>query len=301
MGAVVLLQSMTGFGESRNQRDGLAVVVEVRTINNRYFKLSVRASEGYASLDPLVESEVRALVNRGTVQVNIRVDRQRSTEDYKINVEVLDRYRRQIEFLREQWRYPDGKTPSLESLLPLPGVVDDVSGACVDAAGDWPFIQQVLKVALENLGQMRREEGLAMAADLAANCRAAAACLGRIEQRAPSVVEDYRGRLLDRLKRTLKEAEIQLSPADLIKEVALFADRSDISEEIVRLKCHLEQFQTIMELPESSGRKLDFLTQEMFRETNTIGSKANDTEIAREVIEIKAIVERIREMIQNIE
>ena len=136
---------------------------------------------------------------------------------------------------------------------------------------------------------------------LVANCRTAAASLDQIERRAPLVVEEYRGRLFERLKRTLAEVDVTLDPAEVIKEVSLFADRSDISEEIVRLRSHLEQFLASMELPESSGRKLDFLTQEMFREANTIGSKANDVEIARHVIEIKTAVERIREMIQNIE
>jgi uncharacterized protein (TIGR00255 family) len=148
---------------------------------------------------------------------------------------------------------------------------------------------------------MRREEGLAMATDLAANCRAAVASLDRVERRAPLVIDEYRSRLFDRLKRTLAELNVVLQPADVIKEVGLFADRSDISEEIVRLRSHLEQFQATMALPESSGRKLDFLTQEMFREANTIGSKANDVEIAKHVIEIKTSIERIREMIQNVE
>lgn len=140
-----------------------------------------------------------------------------------------------------------------------------------------------------------------MAADLTVNCRAVAASLGQIERRAPLVVEDYRNRLFERLKRTLAELNVSLEPADVIKEVSVFADRSDISEEIVRLRSHLEQFQASMNLPDSAGRKLDFLTQEMNRETNTIGSKANDVEIARCVIEIKTAIERIREMIQNIE
>ena len=122
-----------------------------------------------------------------------------------------------------------------------------------------------------------------------------------IEQRAPMVVDAYRERLVERLKKTLTQYDVVLDPADVIREVSLFADRGDISEEIVRLRSHLEQFDTMLELPESSGRKIEFLTQEMLRETNTIGSKANDIEISRHVIEIKAAMERIREMIQNIE
>jgi uncharacterized protein (TIGR00255 family) len=296
-----VLQSMTGFGEAHTQQDGLAVAVEIRTINNRFFKLTVRTTEGYASLEPLIESELRNAVHRGTIQVNVRVDRKRSPDDYRINVDVLDRYRRQLRDLMAQWQHTVAPDPSLEALLPLPGVVDDASGEAIDAMTDWPVIENTLRAALENLSRMRSEEGRAMATDLAANCRAAAASLDQIERRAPKVVEDYRNRLFERLKRTLSELGVVLEPSDVIKEVGLFTDRSDVSEEIVRLRSHLEQFQAVMELPESSGRKLDFLTQEMFREANTIGSKANDVEIAQHVIDIKTTVERIREMIQNIE
>lgn len=295
-----MLQSMTGFGEAHSQQDGLAVAVEIRTINNRFFKLSVRASEGYGSLDSAVETVVREAIHRGTIQVNIRIDRRRSPDDFKINAEVLERYRQQLVELSRKWQCKNTE-PSLEALLPLPGVVDDASGVAVDAAADWPMIETTLKSALENLGRMRSDEGRAMAADLMQNCRSVAESLDRIERRAPMVVEDYRTRLFDRLKRTLGELGVHLEPGDVIREVGLFTDRSDISEEIVRLRSHLVQFQETINLPESAGRKLDFLTQEMFRETNTIGSKANDVEIARHVIEIKTAVERIREMIQNIE
>jgi uncharacterized protein (TIGR00255 family) len=295
-----VLQSMTGFGEAHSEQDGLAVAVEIRAINNRYFKLSVRTTEGYAALEPLVEGEVRRAVHRGTIQVNLRLDRKRSPEDYRINLDVLERYRRQLECLHQGPNHV-AQPASLEALLPLPGVVDDASGQAVDATADWPIVQRTVQAALKNLGRMRTDEGLAMATDLTANCRAAAASLDQVERRAPLVIDEYRSRLFDRLKRTLAELNVALEPGDVIKEVGLFADRSDISEEIVRLRSHLEQFQTTMELPESSGRKLDFLTQEMFREANTIGSKGNDVEIAKHVIEIKTSIERIREMIQNVE
>jgi uncharacterized protein (TIGR00255 family) len=148
---------------------------------------------------------------------------------------------------------------------------------------------------------MRQEEGAAMAADLTANARAIAAELSAVERRAPQVVEAYRARLLDRLKGLLADLGVQIQPADVVREVGIFAERSDISEEIVRLKSHLEQFATVMAERDSQGRKLDFVIQEMFRETNTIGSKANDAEIARHVIEMKTAIERMREMIQNVE
>jgi uncharacterized protein (TIGR00255 family) len=290
---------MTGFGEAHRQTDGLAVVVEVRTINNRYFKLTLKCGEGYSLLEPDIEGVVRQQIRRGTVQVMLRVDRVRGSEDYQLNQAVLSNYRRQIEQLSERWQI--GELVPLAQLLLLPGVVIENPTSPAEAEEEWPLVREALVAAMENLAHMRAEEGRAMAADLRANCQAITGELKQIEERAPLVVEAYRSRLADRLQSTLAEFAVTLDPADLIKEVGLFAERSDISEEIVRLRSHLEQFDSIMELPESSGRKLEFLTQEMFRETNTIGSKANDVQIARHVIEIKASIERIREMIQNVE
>ena len=175
------------------------MAVEIRTINNRFFKLSVRTTEGYASLEPLVESEVRRAVHRGTIQVNVRVDRKRSPEDYRINVDVLDRYRRQLESLQRQWDV--ARPVSFEALLPLPGVVDDASGEAVDATADWPVIQRTLQKAMENLGRMRGEEGRTMAADLAANCKTVAASPTRSVAGLPLTVEEC-SRLFDRLKQT---------------------------------------------------------------------------------------------------
>lgn len=296
-----MLLSMTGFGESHCQKDGMTVSVEVRTINSRYLKVSTRISEGYAALEPMVEGVVRQQVRRATAQVNIRIQHTHSPDDYQINVAVLEGYRRQLDVLAQRWNLKAQDTVSLASLLPLPGVVSEESQATVDVSACWPIVQQTLEAALANLDRMRGDEGRAMAADLEANCRAISASLELIAVRSPVVVDNYRTRLQERLKRALGELSITLEEADILKEVSLFADRSDISEEIVRLRSHLEQFATIMQAAESSGRKLEFLTQEMVREANTIGSKANDVEIARHVIEIKTAVERIREMIQNVE
>ena len=290
---------MTGFGEAHSQQDGLAVAVEVRAINSRFFKLSVRATEGYASLEPHIEEIARQNIRRGTVQVNLRVDRLRSCQDFRINSDVLSGYRDQLTALYRKWE--QSATVSLEALLPLPGVVNDQSMILFSPEDDWPAISKVLQAALQNLAHMRVREGQAMANDLSANCRAIAAGVEEILRRAPLVLDAYRTRMEDRLNKVLAEYKVTLDPADIIREVSLYADRADISEEIVRLKSHLEQFDSIMQLPESSGRKLEFLTQELFREANTIGSKASDVEIAKQVIEIKTAIERIREMIQNVE
>ena len=140
-----------------------------------------------------------------------------------------------------------------------------------------------------------------MAKDLQANCQSIGEMLGQIEVLAPKVIDAYEQRLTDRLKQIQEKHQLDLQPAEIIREVGLFADRCDVSEEVVRIRSHLEQFAAIMKDEQSNGRKLDFLTQELFREANTIGSKANDAEIARHVVEIKTIVERIREMVQNVE
>ena len=290
---------MTGYGEAHRQEAGLAIAVEVRTINSRYFKLSVRAGETYAVLEPDIEALVRQHVKRGTIQVNLRIDRGRRSEDYQLNAVALAAYREQLEKLHAEWHI--GEPVTLERLLVLPGVVEDHVPDERELADEWPVISQTVEAALTQLAEMRRVEGAAMAADLRANTGQIATALEAVATRAPLVVEGYRNRLEERLRKLLADYQLTLDPSDLLREVSLFAERSDISEEVVRLRSHLEQFDAALDLAESSGRKLEFVIQEMHRETNTIGSKANDVEIARHVIEIKTAIERIREMIQNVE
>jgi len=294
-----MLLSMTGFGEARSHTDSLTVAVEVRCINSRYVKISTRMTEGFAVLEARVESAVRKRVRRGTIQVNVRVDRLHAPDDYRVNAEVLKAYRSQLEAVARL--LGSEETVRLESLLMLPGVVSEDADHDADAEQHWPAIEQTLSTALTQLDRMRSEEGRAMAADLRANCLAASASLAEVERRAPLVIENYRERLRERLSKSLAGHGVSIDVSELLREVSLFADRSDISEEMVRLRSHLEQFLATMEEPASAGRMLEFLTQEMVRESNTIGSKANDVEIARYVIEIKTAIERIREMIQNVE
>jgi len=295
----VSLLSMTGHGEARRHQDGVRVTVEVRTVNNRFLKVSLRISEGFASLESLIEAAVRNQLRRGSVSVSVRIERESSPDDFRLDPVVLDSYYRQLQEVakRESWS-PDIR---IESLLALPGVVAENSSRRADADAVWPVIEGALIEALENLSRMRAEEGAAMGCDLHANCQAIDADLGRIQQRSPLVIEAYRKRLRERLNKLLEEFALELQAADIVREVGLFTDRSDISEEIVRLRTHLQQFETVARREPNSGRKLEFLIQEMLRETNTIGSKANDAEIAHHVVEIKTAIERMREMIQNIE
>jgi uncharacterized protein (TIGR00255 family) len=295
-----VLVSMTGFGEARHQMVGMAVAVEIRTINSRHFKLSYRSTEGYASLEADIEGVVREMIRRGTVQVDLRVDRQASVDDYRINTALLESYRAQLAaFAGEHGGL--GEPVRLESLLPLPGVTVERARTDYDPHEDWPAIEPVIREALTAVAAMRAEEGVALAADLTANGRTVDAMLGEIAQRAPGVARSYQERLAQRVNQALAEFGVTVQPADLVREVSLFVDRSDISEEVVRLRSHLQQFADALDLPEGSGRKLEFITQEMGREINTIGSKANDAEISRLVVEVKSALERIREQIQNVE
>jgi uncharacterized protein (TIGR00255 family) len=294
-----LLLSMTGHGEAHRHADGLSVAVEIRTVNNRYFKLNLRMTEGYAPLESHIENLLRQQIRRGTLQVNLRIDREPRPEDYRIDPVVLSGYLKQLESALGSSVSRDAG--QLAPLLALPGVVHEPTAEIDEIESQWPRIEGVIRAALDHLTKMRIDEGRSMAADLAVNVRAIAGELAKIEVRAPLVVEAYRVRLGEKIAKLMAEAGVRAEAADMIREVGIFAERSDISEEIVRLRSHLEQFDAVMGAEESQGRKLEFLTQEMFRETNTIGSKANDAEIARHVIEIKTAIERMREMIQNVE
>ncbi|WP_435016919.1 YicC/YloC family endoribonuclease [Tundrisphaera sp. TA3] len=303
-----MLLSMTGFGEARLQDDHWSVGVEVRSVNNRHLKLNAKISEPYGSLEPELERLVRESVRRGTVQLSLRVERPRRPEDYRLNLVALKSYRSQLaEFLGPN--PPTGATgpgsdhPSVDlaALLGLPGVVEERKPAIADPREDWPRLAGAVSEAIAKLQQSRAEEGRAMADELLSLGRAAAAQLDRIAERAPEVVVAYERRLTERVQALIQNQGVVVEPKDLIREVAIFAERADIAEEITRLRAHFAQFVEVIGEPESAGRKLEFVVQEMGRETNTIGSKANDLEISRGVVEIKGLLEKIRELIQNVE
>jgi uncharacterized protein (TIGR00255 family) len=292
---------MTGYGEAHHQSDALTLAIELRALNNRYLKVSVRAAEPYHLLEPEFEKVIRRTVRRGTVQVHVRCERQAAPQDYRINTAALRSYLTQLRGLAEELGLREGPAGWLGPVLALPGVAVEPGSVLHDLDRDWPLFERVLEEALGRLQAMRQEEGRAMARELLQQRDLIAAQLGQIRQRAPGVAGAYRDRLHERVRNLLAELDVEIDRSDLIKEVAIFAERSDIAEEVVRLESHLDQFQEILNEPESPGRKLEFLTQEMFRETNTIGSKAGDVAISRHVVEIKGTLEKIRELVQNVE
>jgi uncharacterized protein (TIGR00255 family) len=292
---------MTGYGQAHRQADRLAISIELRALNNRYLKVSLRAAEPYIALEPEVDKLVRRVIRRGTIQVHLHVERPPGPNDYRINETAFRAYWQQLRTLAADASPPLEAESCLASILALPGVVADPAELHRDLAEDWPVFEAVLGEAMDRLQVMRQEEGRAMAQELLQHQGAIAAELARIRDRAPAVVETYRDRLQERVRGLLAELDVEIDRSELIKEVSIFAERSDIAEEIVRLASHLDQFLEIMREPESPGRKLEFLTQEMFREANTIGSKASDVQISRGVVEIKGILEKIRELVQNVE
>jgi uncharacterized protein (TIGR00255 family) len=292
---------MTGYGEASFSSDALSLAVELRAVNNRYLKVSLRATEPYNLLEPEFEKVVRRTVRRGTLQIHLRCQRRSAPQDFQINTVALQSYLDQLRAFLPGTNPNESGMPLVGPILALPGVVPEPANASLDLEEDWPVVEQVLEKALGRLQAMRLEEGRAMSQELLQLRDHIRGELTHIKGRIPHVTEAYRERLLERVRLLLAELDVEIDRKDLIKEVAIFAERSDISEEVVRLSSHLEQFQEILEEPESAGRKLEFLTQEMFRETNTIGSKASDVEISRHVVEIKGTLEKIRELVQNVE
>jgi uncharacterized protein (TIGR00255 family) len=290
---------MTGFGDGRRESKLLSVGVEIRTLNHRHLKIVVKGLEAYTALEPRIEPIVREQIRRGSVQVTLRIDRVPQVEDYVLNTTALVSYWRQLETLQQQ--LGNEAAISLGDLLVLRGVVREDALPAADIEQVWPVVEQALREALNKLETMRRREGRRMADELAGYCKAIRSRLDSIQERAPRVVEEYAARLHERVSALLARVDVQLDADELIKELSIYAERSDISEELVRHRSHLDQFEATLDEPSSEGRKLEFLSQEMVRETNTIGSKANDVHIAREVVEIKGTIDRIRELVQNVE
>ncbi len=293
---------MTGYGESSHQGKTLAVAIELRSVNNRYLKVSLRAPESYQILEPEFEKAVRKLVRRGTVQVNLRVHRVKETQEQPLRLDVLKGYLTQVaKVAQESNLTQEACNILMGNVLHLPGIVPEGQVGAKTLDEDWPQIEKTLEIALGKLQSMRSTEGEVMAQELMALRNKICEHLASIKVLIPQVMEAYKDRLLDRVRKLLESTEAQIQPSDLIREVAIFAERSDIAEEVTRLDSHLEQFGKVLEQEEGAGRKLEFLTQEMVRETNTMGSKAADVKITRHVVEIKGDLERIRELIQNVE
>jgi uncharacterized protein (TIGR00255 family) len=296
-----VLLSMTGFGESRTEIDGLAVGIEVRALNNRHLKLTVRGTDPYPMFEAELEKVVRRHVKRGTITVHVRVQRLARSTDLTLNAAALTTYLQQIRLACEDAGTPEFIGPVLSGVLALPGVAPEAGYLGTPPEEEWPVVERTLDAALQRLNSMRREEGKLMAEELLNHHRTVTSALEAVRGILPTITIEYRRRMLDRVRLALADAGIAVQPDHLVREVALFADRMDVSEEVTRLSAHLDQFAELVRKGEEAGRKLEFVIQEMGREANTLGSKAADVNISRNVFEIKATLEKIRELVLNVE
>ena len=300
-----VVRSMTGQGHATEQGELGAVTVEVRSVNNRGFKCSPRINESLSTLEPKIEALTRSLIHRGTVHIAVSWRRPPGQNLPRIDGTALQAYLDQLQHVA---RENDGIQTSVDlaTLMTLPGVIGTAREDRRDDESMWTFVEAAIRAAIGNLDEMRMAEGLRMGETLIADCRTVGERLDRIREIAPRAVENYRARLQAKIQRVLEDHDQQVQTVDLLREVQLYADRVDISEEITRLASHLQMFREVQdgtdaEEREPMGRKLDFILQEMFRETNTIGSKAADAEISAHVVEIKCAIERMRELVQNLE
>jgi uncharacterized protein (TIGR00255 family) len=292
---------MTGFGESRTDIEGLSVGIEVRALNNRHLKLTVRGSDPYPMFEAELEKVVRRHVRRGTITVHVRVQRLSRTADLSLNNAALTSYLKQIRLACEDAGTPEFINPLLSGVLALPGIAPEPGYFGSPPDDEWPTVERTLDVALQGLNSMRREEGKMMADELLSHHKTVTTALEVVRGILPTITTDYRRRLLERVRLALNEEGVSVQQDHLIREVALFADRMDVSEEVTRLSAHLDQFAELVRKGEEAGRKLEFVIQEMGREANTLGSKAGDVNISRQVFEIKATLEKIRELVLNVE
>jgi uncharacterized protein (TIGR00255 family) len=288
---------MTGHGQASTKSGPNTIDVEVRTVNNRYLKVSARAPDLSPAFESEIEALVREFVRRGSVTLNVRIGGLASSGNGVVSQPTLRAYLQEAKKASQE----SGLLIDLDwgNLLQLPGVLEAKSS--LDDPVVLEAVRHGIRGALSDLQRMRLAEGRSMQDRLIGYLSELESVVAQITARAPQVLYDYQARLEQKVRAAVESKGLELGDADLTREVVLFSDRSDISEELTRLDSHLKQFHGLFQQQESQGRRIDFLLQEMGRETNTIGSKANDSEISSHVVTIKVIIEQIRELVQNVE
>ena len=292
-----MIRSMTGYGRDQQLLHGRSITVEIRSVNHRYFEFSCRAPRGCAFLEDRLKRSLQSAISRGKVEVSLTLQTIESRHtSVAVDHALVGQYLTALRALGEEYSLPDDLTLSSVARLP------DVFTLCRDEEDEEELaadVLQVLQNALDRFVAMREAEGERLRADVLSRVVTMEEHLSFVEERSPQTVMEYRARLTAKLTELLNGAVPD--EARILTEAAIVADRLAVDEETVRLRSHFAQLRRIMESTEPVGRKLDFLVQEMNRETNTIGSKCSDTAIAGHVVEMKSEIEKIREQIQNIE
>lgn len=294
-----MINSMTGYGSAEGRLSGVIYAVEISTVNNRYFKSMLRLPETLSFLEGDIEKQLRRELGRGTVNYVLRQKGAPAEALFEINEKALGTLLKRLGRLA-----PAGgveRELDLGGLLALPGILSPAVPNAELAGRIRRKVQQVTQQALKGLKAMRAAEGDALAADLLQHCRAIKSNLERIRLKSAAGPQQYADKLKKRVDELLAAAKLKLDDETVAREVAIFADRADISEEVARLDSHLVQFEKGLKGNRQAGRKLDFICQEMLREANTIGSKASDAEIVHLVVDIKCRIDRIKEQVQNVE
>ena len=287
---------MTGFGSASSRNDGLALLVEVRSVNNKFFKPHIRLPDTLQGLEAELDSFLSRHFKRGSVTATIKYSDHSSRAVASLNTDAMKKYIEQIRDVDEHLTIDAGR------LLSLPGVLmHDTGEEFLETIR--PILMKLLDEACRSAIVMRNREGEALEQDLALHLDKINVHLENIKVRAPEIVTDYEQRLRQRMESLLSDIGKEVADSDLLREVAVFAERTDICEEISRLDGHIEQFRELVggDNYEPIGRTLDFLAQEMLRESNTIASKCLDGETSRRIVEVKGAIDRIKEQVQNAE
>jgi uncharacterized protein (TIGR00255 family) len=293
------MKSMTGYGRGECSQDWFKITVELGAVNRRQSEISVNLPRELEMLETQIRDVINREIARGrvTARLAIHTANGRLSAQAHINLPLAKAYTTELGKLAKQLKLSGDVT--LDQVLRAPGVFQ-TDEELVDAEAIWPAVEKALRQALTAMLKMREREGGHLARDLTARIGVMRRAMEKIQKQAPQTAENHRQQLLTRIRAAGLE---NIAPDDerLLKEVVLFADRSDISEELTRLQSHFQQFEDCRQSKEPVGRTLDFLAQEMNREINTIGSKANDSLVAREVVTLKAELEKFREQAQNVE
>lgn len=295
-----MLRSMTGYGEGVAEDDRFVITIEIRSVNNRFLKITPKVPEEYSFLQNDLERRIRGSILRGTIHVTLRVKPRDTSEFYEIDREVVKKYLRSLELLKNDLNR-EADSLSLRDLLLLPGVVRGEESLIPDKDSIHPVVRKVVDQALSQLRSMRELEGSHLEKDLRHRAKELEKHLENLGEEAPRAVEEYQKKLDQRVRKLLGDHEGALGPEDILKEVAIVAERSDITEEIARMESHINQFFETLNDNSPVGRKLEFIVQEMFREANTMSSKSTSSTLTREIVHLKAEVDRMKEQVVNIE
>jgi uncharacterized protein (TIGR00255 family) len=292
-----MVKSMTGFGKGEGDTTLGKLYVEVRSVNHRYCDINIKLPKRLAPFENRMKEAIRSQVSRGRIDVSLKLDNLGEEKvQLHVDLHLAEQYYQALQSLREKLQLKDEV-----SLALLAGSKDLITAK--EETGDiepyWQEMVPILKRSFQDLNEMKRLEGESIAKDIQQRLEYIALQLAGIKQQFPSHLETYQNRLRERLQSLLKGMETD--PSRFQQEVAFLAERTDITEEIVRTESHLTQFTTLLEGEEPVGRKMEFLLQEIHREINTVSAKANDAEISQRVVEIKSELEKIREQVQNIE